>query len=400
MRPYVAIFFLGFCLSTLLGGEVEPGKHARLPCKSAPEWTYDLFVPASYATETKRHFPVVFLSSPGANPGFMGLEAWAEKNGALLVAINDSKNGLSFPEITKIQDAVIKSVEATTRVHPCLRFSAGLSGAAWASMHMASRYPDSHAGVIAMAHSGNGTTFAKHIAIAFVHGDKDNVHPCSAVEAAYAGFKKKGNPARDLLVPGRGHEAAKKAETEEMLTWMLGWERLTHPKLPPDEKAAALAEIKQRMAHCAELPTAAARVEEAEQLTQLPGVDKFPEYKALAATWFSAAFEAAQGLSDPLDQHEHLMTLSEDPRVQAAPAAEQAKLAKQLAELRKRPEVKAEWEAAQVYERAAKMEAAAGKNRTAMKEAQHAYDACAKQFATTKGGKLAQTAAERLASVK
>jgi len=73
-----------------------------------------------------------------------------------------------------------------------------MSGAAMCSMRLAGHYPDKHAGVLMMGHSGNGEICPKHIAVAFVHGDKDTTHPPEVVIRAYKGFKSRGNPVRIL----------------------------------------------------------------------------------------------------------------------------------------------------------------------------------------------------------
>jgi len=53
------------------------------------------------------------------------MDPWAEKNGVIIISINDSKNDLDMKIIDEIQADVIKSTDTTLRLHPCLRFSMG-----------------------------------------------------------------------------------------------------------------------------------------------------------------------------------------------------------------------------------------------------------------------------------
>jgi len=394
------LLLVALATSAARAAEPAPGKQTRLPCKKNASYTYDLYVPKAYAENAEKKFPVLFLSSPGANPGFMSLENWAEKNGVLLVGINDSKNEIPFKTIFEIQDDVIQTVEATLRLHPCLRFSIGFSGAGWASMHMADRYPDKHAGVVMMGHSANGTMCAKHISVAFIHGEKDETHPVSAALGAYQAFKSRGNPVRKIIVPGRGHQPGTREEMETMLNWMLGWQRLVHPKLPPKDRADAMAELKKRIEECPKIQSAAARLEEAQLLFDLPDIDKSPSYRTLAGAWFSGRLELAQSRNDPVEKLYDLLQTQDDPRARQCPAAELQKLTAELNELRKQPALKKEYDAYVVYDRIVKMEAEAGKNQTRLKQAQAAYEAFGKQFPDTKAAKLAAEAAQRMAKPK
>jgi predicted esterase len=403
MRALFAILILFGSAASLSSraGELTPGAHKRLPCAGTPAWTYDLYLPKAYGTETERRFPVLWLSSPGANPGFMQLEEWADRNDTILCAINDTKNGMSFPDIFKVQDDVMKTVEDSVRIHSCLRFSIGMSGGAWCSMHIANRYPEKHAGVVMMGHSGNGTICKKHISVAFIHGDKDNVHPLSAVEGAYAGFKSRGNPVRDLVVPGRGHESGTKDEIIGMLNWMLGAQKLTNPYLPPKEKTDALAAMKQRMSACAAISDPQARNDEAIALLDLPDVERLPEYRTLLAASFNARMDLALAKSGSIDQLDALLELKASvapPRIMAS--AEQARLTKELASLQKMPELKSEFEAFALYDRVAKFELTANKVKAKLMQAQQGYESCAAKYGETRFGKRAAEAAKRLADAK
>ena len=77
--------------------EWKPGLTQAFPSIGAPECTLDIWIPKTYPTDTKRHFPIVYISGPGGNPGLYGLENWADRNGVILVTINASKNGPRSP---------------------------------------------------------------------------------------------------------------------------------------------------------------------------------------------------------------------------------------------------------------------------------------------------------------
>jgi len=277
--------------------DFTPGAHKRLPCDGNKEWTWDVFIPKAYAEKPDKKFPVIWCCGAGGNPGFWQLEQWAEKNEALLIAMNDPKNGLYWNTIHKMQDDVIATTEAKLRLHPCLRFSIGASGGAWQAIWIAKRYPDKHAGVIMQVHSGNLTICPKHISVAFIAGDADKTHPISVTKTAYEGFKRRGNPVKILVVPGRGHEKAKTDEIVSMLDWMYNYQRISHPNLPPEDKAAVKKEIAERIKACGDIKDPAARLAESELLMSLSDIEKSPDYKLLVVAWSKASRELAEAMT-------------------------------------------------------------------------------------------------------
>ena len=360
-----------------VAGDLAPGAHKRIPCKDKPKWTYDVYIPGAYtassgqrrspdrAREPEKKLPVLFLSSPGTNPGFMGHEAWAGSRGVILVTVNDSANSVienaarradGWAKIAEMQDAVIESAEETLRMHPCLRFSMGCSGAGWASMLMAGRYGDRHAGVVMLAHSGNGADgkLAKHIAVAFIHGEQDDVHPVSASRGVCKRLKSRGNPTRIKTGPW-GHNDSTRENREEMLDWMLELMRLTHPKLPPGELKAARDEIKRRAGALADLD-ATERLAEAGRLMSLPKRLWQRYSRELHKGWFSASHERASAITDPVAQHNALSDMSEDERARMCSPSDRKKLMGELRKLRREPAVKKEWKARQIYAQIAAME--------------------------------------------
>jgi len=389
------------CLAAQLafGGEIAPGRHPRIPCAGKPNYTYDLLIPAAYAAEPGRKFPVLFLSSPIANPGFIGMEDWAERRGVILVAINDTKNDMPIAGWDEVQASVIKSVEGTLRVHPCLRFSMGLSGAAMASMRLANHYNDKHAGVVMLAHSGNGedSKLAKHVAVAFVHAENDDIHSAGTVRGVARALERRGNPVRQVCGDW-GHSNGPHEYHVKFLDWMLDLQRLVHPNLPPEERKATVEEIARRAEALAGADNAASRCAEAEALLELPETVTARHAKAILAAWFSAKFELASAKAGPAARHEALTALSEDERVMRCAPADIQKLSKALSELRKDSPAKEEWAAHRAYLQVLAMEEKAGKSRIKKTQAAQGYAMVARKYPETAAGRKAADATKRLAA--
>ncbi|MHC4250229.1 MAG: alpha/beta hydrolase family protein [Planctomycetota bacterium] len=381
------------------GEERAPGRYKRIACEGDASLTYDLLIPAAYAAEPERKLPVLFLSSPGGNPGFIRMGDWAERRGVILVAINDTKNNIGLAKWDEIQADVIKSVESTLRLHPCLRFSMGLSGAAMASMRLANRYSDKHAGILMLAHSGNGEDrgLAKHIAVAFVHAENDKVHGADAVRSVARSLERRGNPVRQVCGEW-GHSNGPHEHHVRFLDWMLDLQRLVHPNLPPEERKAAADEIARRVKALGGTADAAARLKEAEALLGFPESVTRRHSKELHAGWFSAAFELGDAETDVVAKHAALTALSENERLAGCPPAERRKLSKLLAELRRKSPAKEEWAAHKLHRQVAFMEEKAGKSRSKKMKAAQAYAMIAKKYADTVAGRKAAEAAKRLAA--
>ncbi len=380
--------------------DLSPGRHKRVPCEGSAEWTYDVYVPGAYARDTDRKLPVLFLSSPGANPGFMAHVGWAESRGVIIVCINDTRNNMGIDNWTKIQDAVIDSVEATLRVHPCLRFSMGCSGGGMASMHLARLHGDEHAGIVMLAHSGNNEDrgLAKHIAVAFVHGEVDDVHPVSASRRVCKSLEARGHPTRIKTGPW-GHNASTKENREEMLDWMLDLMRLMHPGLPAAELKAAKAEIERRAKALADIADPGRRLAEAQRLMSLPKRLWQRHSREVYEGWFSASYELASAMPDPVAVHSTLTDMSEDERVRSCSSGDKKKLMGELRKLRRESAVKKEWKARQIYAQIAAIEKRLPPKPPPTRRMQvvNSYLMLARKYPKTACGKKAAEDAKRLA---
>lgn len=233
----------------------EPGRHKRVACPKDPKLTVDIFLPAAYGEKKRELFPVLFLSSPNANPGFLGLEPWAEAHEVILVAINDSKNG-DWAPIFAAQEAAWDAVKGL-RAHPYLRFATGFSGGGAASAAFAAHHPKEFAGVLLQCHSAFGAKMPRHVSAGFVGGLKDTTHPDSAVRDAATAARAGGRYVQECH-PDMGHGWAPKEVTGRIIANQLMVARLSHPGIPEKERQAELARIQKLVASLAtETDTAA-----------------------------------------------------------------------------------------------------------------------------------------------
>ncbi len=377
--------------------DLAPGRHRRVKCPGS-SYTYDVRIPAAYATDRTATFPVLFFCSPNGGGNTYGMDRWAERSGVILVTINDSKNGQTLDIWSRAQDAVVEAVESTLRVHPCLRFSMGLSGGGMAAMHLANRMGEKHAGVCMLAHSGNGRDrgLETHIAVAFVHGEKDNVHPASAARSVERSLRSRGHQTR-IHVGDWGHNSGSLEWRERFMDWMLEVARLTHPGLSDAEKRKALEQIRKRIESLDEIADPAERLSAAEALMELPGSDRWPETPRLRAAWFAARFEQAQAMADAVARHDALTDFSLDPRLKSCAPADRRRLSNTLRKMRMKSPVKEEWKARRLYEQVAAFEEKAGKSRLRLVQAARTFQSLAKRYRGTVYGRKAREAAERIA---
>ena len=227
----VRILFLAvtvvFCSTLRADQPDKPGTHKNVACIDGKH-TFNLFIPSAYDTKPEKQFPVLYISSPSGNPSFLNLEKWAEDREFILIGINDSKNGPEAP-IYKAQDAVLKST-AYLRKHYCLQLATGLSGAAWASVKLGTRYPQMIAGVLLHAHSGNGSFCAPSQSVTFLYGAKDTIQPPKNVEDVIKTYKRKNFHIATKKLP-TGHRWGGLEDTIVMLDFMYHFQRFNNRQL-------------------------------------------------------------------------------------------------------------------------------------------------------------------------
>jgi predicted esterase len=385
----VAVLLLGSLAFAEDAGRWKPGLQQKVP--TSDSFDIDVFIPASYAEQTTRKFPILFMHSWDGKPQLAPFKGWADKNGMILVGVNGAENGPNEP-IVKRQEAAIAFVEKELRISNALRFSKGMSGAAMMSWLLCINHKDKHAGILLMGQSGFPDNLPpKHVAVAYIHGDKDQ--NAQFIEMVYKMLKKAGNPLRRLVKPG-GHIEGEQAEQEEMLTWMVNLERFTHPNRSVEEVKEAKEDALKRIGGVDAIADASARYAEAEQLFVIPGIEKWPEAKALALSWYKAAVEKAGAMSDPIEKHELLTEVSQNPHLKLAPPADTKALPGMLAELRKDPAVKKEYDAGQVLQRVAATEATA-KSKGEWQQVLDGYKLVQARYAGTRAAAKAEEGVKR-----
>ena len=331
----------------------KPGLRQKVPTSGG--FDIDVFIPNAYAEQSSRKFPVVFMHATDGRPQLDPFKNWANRNGMILVGVNGAQNGPNEPIVAR-QDAAIKFVEKELRLSGCLRFSMGMSGAAMMSWMLCLNHKDRHAGILMMGQSGFPELPPKHVAVAYIHGDQEP--NLQWIEENVKRLRKAGNPLRRIVRPG-GHIEGEHSDKEEMLTWMVTLERFTHPSRSPEEIKEARESALKRIGGLDAIADAGARLAEAEQLYAIPGVESWPEAKGLALAWYRAAVEKAAAMTDPIGKHELLTEVSLSPRLKLVPSTESRTLAPLLADLRKDPAVKKEYDALQVLQKVSALEAQA-----------------------------------------
>ena len=194
------------------------------------------FLSFSYQGFEGDAFPVLYLSSPTGSPGTFDLHHWAEERGVIIVGINDSKNGQTYPQQEAIQEAVLTTATRRLHAHPHLNFAAGISGGGRSSLALVARRPKQFAGVLLQCMSGS---FTKHIAVSWIHGAKDAE---VGVGGVWSGYDKLARSGRCTVEVNRSrkHTPGSRDEKEHAMEHMLWWGRLTHPGLSKDEKKEKL----------------------------------------------------------------------------------------------------------------------------------------------------------------
>ena len=252
---------------------------------------------------------------------------------------------------------------------------------------------EKHAGILMMGQAGFPDLPPPHIAVAYIHGDKEP--NLQLINEAIRRLKKAGNPVREIVRPG-GHIPGEHSDQEEMLTWMLNLERFTHPKRSPEEIQVAKKEAVKRIEGLAGIGDPAARLREAEELLTIPDIEKWPEAKALAAGWCKAALDKAAAMNDPIETHELLTEVSQNPHLKLVPSADARQVTTMLADLRKDPAVKKEYEAGQMLQQIAALEAQA-RTKSSWQQVSDGYTALKTRFPGTRAAAKAEEGIKRAA---
>lgn len=358
LQTGAAIALALFILGTAQGAELQSGWNKAIV---EQDTTWDCYLPAAYATSPEIRFPVLYTSSPGGNPGAHGLEAWAERRGVIVVAINDSRNGPVENNI-HAQTLVWDAAEKSLRLHPCLRYAMGQSGGGAASVGLIKRHPDQFAGVLVNVHSAGG--LPKHVAAVYVGGLTDTTHSCSAVRGTAMALTSAGNSVWYIEDPGN-HDTAVHSGTraEPLMDWLLFGTCISHPKLDATSRTQGAARINQELTDIAALPDSAAQISRYESLMRLPALlaDKSIG-RQLITGWTEAQLKAVDD-TQAVAAHNALTLFTEHKNFPLVEPKRRQEVSKRLEALRKVEPGKSEWAAWQTLRatQAAEKKAAAAK---------------------------------------
>ncbi len=381
--------FLLCVLSGLLNAEaLSEGLHDNVPI-AGTTWTFDAYVPKGYAAHPERTYPTVFLSSPGANPNTKQWHAWADRRGMLIVAINDSKNGISFDLIDQIQDKTIAASEAVLRIHRVLRYSSGLSGGAWCSVRLAMRHPEQWAGVQMSGHSGNGDVAPKHCAIGMFAGRVDKVHDFKTQESAADLYKSTGNPIR-FVAHSEGHIYGDiNNDVIPLVEYCYEQTVIALPLLTKAERNDQVAVLKEKLQTIAALSVPHDRREQCEELANIPMLARSPLGSEIATVWIAAVQVEAAAASDIKERH-FILGLALVNQLFAGAAKEPKKAVQdEQRTLLKDKTLKDEDKALQALVKVMAAESAAAGNPTKLAVAKDGYRQIADKMAETKAGSYA-----------
>lgn len=197
----------------------KSGVFRGVPCINEPKRTIDVYLPLVYDAKPETRFPGVVIQMAGGNPGFIGLEEWAERCEVILIVINSSRNK-TFAQNHIAQDRALETVSTSLRVDQQMGFAIGMSGGGRASWQVACRYPENFMGIVMMGISGDEDVFMPptHVRVAFIHGETDfnNRSTASAIRL----LTQLGYEVRERVVPG-GHVPGPVQVRIEMLNWMV-----------------------------------------------------------------------------------------------------------------------------------------------------------------------------------
>lgn len=371
--------------SLCAGEALKQGFHDKVPVPGTT-WTYDAYLPKGYDDHPERQYPTLFLSSPGANPDSRPWQSWADRRGMVVICINDSKNGIDFGVIDKIQDAVLNASAAAVRIHRVLRYSSGVSGGAWCSIRLGMRHPDAWAGVQISAHSGNGDVAPKTCAIAFFSGRADKVHDFAAQETAANVYRANGNVVRFVAHDGGHIYGDVTKDLIPQIDFLYYQTVVALPLLTTAERAASVAILKEDLGHIAELGDANERRTRCEDMADIPQLTKSPLGAELATVWIGAV-QAQSG--EPRDRHFALATATTHPLFASAPKDPRKLVQDELKTLQKDKALKDEVKACQMLAKVQAAESEAGNNPTKQAQITEGYRQIAEKFAATRAGEAA-----------
>ena len=305
-----------------------------------PKYTYSIVLPSSYDKFPDKKFPAVFISSPGGTPTTMGLTQWAEDNNVILVLNRATRNG--YEDDTDKIRTLIKTIETNYRIHPYLRFSVGFSGAAGVSAQMSTIYPKKWAGVIMMAHSGNGMYPPKHCAVSFLAGKQDKIHGLSYIEKAYSKLKAAGNSVHLKVYPDKGHQPAPTEDVITELNWMFKIKRYNHPYIDKGYVAVLDPEIDKKIKAITDEENIEDQVNQLKKFLNYAWIKYYHDYKQLKNQYLNAVLKLSAQTSKPAVPWGILIEMRSSKDFKSFDRKLQYKIITSINNLEKKPELQKE----------------------------------------------------------
>jgi len=364
-----------------------PGISEDVPCVGDASFTIDLIIPDGYAEHPERTFPAFFRSSPGGNPNIEPYREWADREDFIVVALNHSRNG-PWDNNRKAQDLALETLaQRGVRMHRCLNYAGGESGAGQASVKLVERMPDRFAGVHISIHSGNGIHAHDHQAVTIYAGLNDQTHSWDAVQRAITTYESQGNPLHVETHPG-GHQGASPESYMRDVSWMYWRTLLSHPALTRADQLTSLARIEERTGEIAAIADPARRVEAYGVLLESPAVIASPAGEGLVAGWAESLDAAVDAAPSDLDRYWLLSEASQQPWYRGVDSGLRRAQGKRLEALLDDETIEAEHVAATAYRKVEAMEAKANTDSRRARVAA-AWKQIAERFPDTRYGRKA-----------
>jgi hypothetical protein len=274
---------LSILVAAFAAESLGEGLHEKQAVPETP-WTFDAYIPPGYKAHPERKYPTLFLSRSTGNPKVDAWRSFADENGFIIVGINDSKDGLPWSTIDKIQTKTLAAVANVIRVHRVLRYSSGTSHAGWCSIRLAMRNQKTWAGVQVSAHSGNGDYAGKGVAMGMFAGKNDTTHKFDLISATVESYKAKGNPVRFIEYDG----ANIPDDLDDVMKLVLFCYRetlLASPHLSKEERVESAKILQEKIDELLKLPDPQEIMQELNNYLRFAGFAESQQMKAVAPAW-------------------------------------------------------------------------------------------------------------------
>ena len=233
---YLKYIFLYLTCCTLFA--VNTGKTKNIPTTENKKFSYDLYIPKSYNTKTRKKFPCLYVLGWIGHPFTEGYEKWAEENEIIIISINSAKAELNDGQLGWIYDCVVKDTNKTLRLHRVLRYACGYAAAGNMVTKFAQKYKENISAVFIENHVGNCSLLEKDVRIHFTYCAEDKVFPKDSILEQKSYLDRQGYKVTTTEVPG-GRRNPGPHFSEESMTLIHYSLAFDSPRLNSQEKSDA-----------------------------------------------------------------------------------------------------------------------------------------------------------------